>query len=128
VHRLFAKEAAMSFSGRFVPEELGGRRLAAFPALMLRVALSGAAAAAIVGIGSACMLFTTGPEWASLVFEPVSLVLMPGLLVGIVLSGPHDLDPQVVVAGTIVFYFLLFWAALEWRAWRQRKRRRRGRG
>jgi hypothetical protein len=113
----------MSFSGRFVPEEFGGQRLGAFPALMLRFVLAGVMAASVVGIGSACMLFSTGPEWASLIFEPVSLVLMPGLLVGMVLSGPHDLQPQVVLAGTIVFYFLLFWVVLEWRAWRRRRRR-----
>ena len=118
----------MSFSGPFVPEEFGGQRLGAFPSLMLRLVLAGAAAAAIVGVGSAGLLFTTGPEWASLLFEPVSLLLLPGLLVGIVLASPHDLDPHVVMNGTIVFYFLLFWAVLEWRAWRQRRRRRRRRG
>jgi hypothetical protein len=111
-----------------VPEHLGGQRLGPFASLMLRLVLSGAAAAGIVGIGSAGMLFTTGPEWASLLFEPVSLVLLPGLLVGIVLSGAHDLDPHVVMSGTIVFYFLVFWAVLEWRAWRQRRRQRRARG
>ena len=118
----------MSFSGRFVPEEFGGQRLGAFPSMMLRLVLASLAAAIVVGIGSAGMLFSTGPEWASLVFEPVSLLLLPGLLVGIIVSGPHDLDPHVVMNGTIVLYFLLFWAVLEWRAMRQRRRRRRGRG
>jgi hypothetical protein len=118
----------MSFSGRFVPEEFGGQRLGAFPSFMLRVVLSSLGAAAVVFLGSVGMLFTTGPEWASLLFEPVSLLLLPGLLVGMFVSGPHDLDPHVVLNGTIVLYFLLFWMVLEWRAWRQRRRRRRGRG
>ena len=118
----------MSFSGRFVPEEFGGQSLGPFTQLMVRMVFAAMAAAVVVGIGSAGMLFTTGPEWASLAFEPVSLVLLPGLLVSMALSGPHDLDPDVVLNGTIVLYFLLFWALLEWRAWRQRRRLRRRRG
>jgi hypothetical protein len=115
----------MSFSGRFVPEEFGGQRLGPFAAFMARLVLASVATAIVVGIGSAGMLFTTGPEWASLLFEPASLVLLPGLFIGMAISGPHDLYPQVVMNGTILFYFLLFWAVLEWRAWRQRRRRRR---
>jgi hypothetical protein len=112
-------EAAMSFSGRAVPEEYGGGRLAFVPALLLRVMLAGLLATLVVGAGSLGMLFSSGPEWTSLVFEPVSLLLLPGLLVGILYSGPHDLDPHMVLLGTILFYFLLFWAVLEWRAWRR---------
>ena len=112
----------MSFSGRFVPEEFGGRRLGPFAAFMARIVMAGVTAAAVVGIGSVGMLFTTGPEWASLLFEPISLLLLPGLLVGIIVSGPHDLDPHVVLQGTIILYFLFFWSVLEWRAWRQRRR------
>jgi len=118
----------MSFSGRFVPEEFGGQRLGPFAAFMSRLVLASVAAAIVVCIGSVGMLFSTGPEWSSLLFEPLSLVLLPGLLVGMVVSGPHDLEPEVVLNGTIVLYFLFFWAVLEWRAWRQRRRRRRRHG
>ncbi len=111
----------MSLSERFAPEELGGRRLSPFLSLMLRIVLAGVAAALVVSLGSAAMLLSTGPEWASLLFEPVSLLLLPGLIVGLFHSGPHDLEPHVVMNGTIVLYFLLFWAALEWRAWKQRR-------
>ena len=118
----------MSFSGRFVPEEFGGQHLGAFQSIMMSVVMASLAAAIVVSLGSAGMLFSTGPEWASLLFEPVSLLLLPGLLVGLLVSGPHDLDPHVVMNGTIVLYFLVFWAVLEWRAWRLRRRRRRRRG
>ena len=118
----------MSFSGRFVPQELGGRNLGAIPSVLLRFLYASIAAAAIVGIGSAAMLFTTGPEWASLLFEPMSLVLLPGLFVGMVLSGAHDLEPRIVLLGTIVFYIILIFALLELQAWRQRRRQRRRRG
>lgn len=118
----------MSFSGSSVPKELGGQGLGPFAALMARIVLAGVIAAAIVGIGSGGLMFTTGPEWASLLFEPVSLVLLPGLFVGMFATGPHDLEPHVVMNGTIVFYFVLVWAALEWRGWRQRRRQGRRRG
>jgi hypothetical protein len=114
----------MPFSGRFVPKEFGGQRLERFPALLLRLALAAALAGATVGIGSFGMLFSTGPEWQSLLFEPVSLLLLPGLLVGILVSGPHDLDPHIVLQGTIVLYFLFYWAVLEWREHKRRRRTR----
>jgi hypothetical protein len=114
----------MSFSGHFVPDELGGRRLGVFASVMSRIVLASLAAGLVVGLGSAGMLFTMGPAWASLLFEPISLLLLPGIIVGMVVSGPHDLDPHVILNGTIVLYFFTFWAILEWRAWRKRRRQR----
>ena len=112
-------------SRRVIGALLSGEGLGGFAALMARMVLASVAAALVVAIGSAGMLFTTGPEWASLIFEPVSLVLLPGLFVGMMISGPHDLDTHVVLNGTIVLYFLSFWMMLESLAWRRRRRRRR---
>ena len=111
----------MSFSGRLVPEEFGGNRLGSFAAFMLRLVLAGVFTAAVIGIASFGLLFATAPEWASLIFEPLSLLLMPGLGIAMALSGPHDLEPSVVVTASIVVYFLLFLGLLEWRAWRRRR-------
>jgi membrane protein DedA with SNARE-associated domain len=61
-----------------------------------------------------------------LIFEPLSLLLLPGMAVGVSVTGPHDLDPKMVVEASVIFYFVLFLAALEWRTWRQRRRRHRG--
>ncbi len=112
----------MSFTGRFVPEHLGGNRLGPFAAFMLRIVLAGALTAAVIGIASFGLLFATAPAWASLIFEPLSLLLIPGLGIAMALSGPHDLEPSVVVTASIVVYFLLFFALLEARAWRRRNR------
>lgn len=119
----------MSADRESLSQPAGGRRYAGFVALMGRMVLASVTAAIVVGAGSAAMLFTTGPEWASLVFEPISLVLLPGLFVGMAVSGPHDLDTHVVLNGTIVLYFFAFWLLLELRAWRKRRRleRRRAR-
>ncbi len=116
----------MSFGGRHVPEELGGRGLGPFSGFMLRVVLAGLGAAALVWIASVAMLFNTAPAWLSLVFEPLSLFLLPGLLVSVAASGPHDLDAAMVIESSAVIYFVCFLAALERRAFRQRTRRRRG--
>jgi hypothetical protein len=48
----------MSFSGHFVPDELGGRRLGVFASVMSRIVLASLAAGLVVGLGSAGMLFT----------------------------------------------------------------------
>jgi hypothetical protein len=118
----------VSFGGRFAPEELGGQDLGPFASLMVRIVLTSLATAFVVFVASAAMLFVTAPEWLSLIFEPLSLLMAPGLIAGLFASGPHDLNPVLVVKGSIVFYFLSFFCLLEWRAWRKRRARRRSRG
>jgi len=112
----------MSPTSRLGVEGFGGRNLGRFAGFMWRVVLAGVAAAVVVGLASVGMLFSTAPEWLSLIFEPLSLLFLPGLLVDMVQLGPHDLAPAVVVQASVAIYFVLFLGALEWRATRQRRR------
>jgi hypothetical protein len=109
-------------ASRLNPEGLGGRNLGRFAGFMVRVVLAGVATAVVVRLASVGMLVSTAPEWLSLILEPLSLLFLPGLLVGIVQSGPHDLAPAVVVQASVVIYFVLFLIGLEYRARRQRRR------
>lgn len=118
----------MSFTGRFVPEELGGRGIGPFASLMARLVLAGLATAAVIGLAFVGMLCVRAPTWVSLIFEPLSLFFLPGLIVGIFKSDPHDIVPRVVVHASVIFYFVLFLGALEWRASKRRRRARAARG
>lgn len=69
-----------------------------------------------MGLASAAMLFSTAPKWLSLIFEPISLLLLPGLVAGVVHTSPHDLEASVVLWAALLFYFVLFFCLLEWRA------------
>jgi hypothetical protein len=112
----------MLLRDRHVPEDLAQRGPVPFAAFLLRVVLAGVFTAALVWIASVAMLLDTAPAWVSLVFEPLSLFLLPGLVVAMVTAGKHDLNPSVVVAASGVFYFVCFLVALERRACRRRRR------
>lgn len=79
---------------------------------LLHVSLAAVVAMATVAMASAGMFLTTAPETVSLLFEPLSLLLMPGLLVSLLVVNAHDYSPPVVVETAFVFYFLFFLAAL----------------
>ena len=50
----------------------------------------------------------------SLLVEPISLLLMPGLLVSLAAAGPHDYKPNLVAIWSFVFYFIFFYVATGW--------------
>jgi len=101
----------------------GGKPGRSFAGFGLRVLMASAATAVVVGLASAGLLFSTARESVSLVLEPMSLMLMPGLLFGLYQAGPHDLDPRVILGASVGFYFMFFFSVLEWRAWSRRRRR-----
>jgi hypothetical protein len=68
----------------------------------------------LVGVASAANFLTTAPEALSLLFEPFSLLLMPGLLTSFALAGPHDYSIDTVLVASVVFYALFFYFALTW--------------
>jgi hypothetical protein len=94
-----------------------------FVGFWLRALMAAGATVAVVGVASAGLLFSTARESVSLVFEPLSLMLMPGMLFGMYQAGPHDLEPKVILWASFGFYFAFFFALLEWRAWSRRRRR-----
>lgn len=71
-------------------------------------------AAMLVAIASAANFLTTAPKVLSLLFEPFSLLLMPGLLASLALAGPHDYSPTTVVLTSVLFYSTFFYFALGW--------------
>jgi hypothetical protein len=113
----------VSFTGRYVPKQLD-RGLSPVISFALNMMLAGIATIVVVMIGATAMLFNTAPEWLSLIVEPLSLILLPGLCVGLAGTGPHDLEPHLVVDASVLFYFLLFLFLFQLRTWRRRRRRR----
>ena len=105
-----------------VTELVAGPNLDSFPALMLRVVAAGVATAVVIGLGSVALLFVRAPAWLSLIFEPVSLLLLPGMMISMKHAGPHDLDPILILKSSVAFYFTFFLAWFELRAWRARRR------
>ena len=117
--------SVVSFTGRFVPEEFGGKNLGPIVSFILRMLMACFATVAVVLLGASAMLLNTAPEWLSLMLEPVSLVLLPGLAAGLISSSPHDLDPGIILDASLLFYFFVFFLAFEALAWRKRRRLRR---
>ncbi len=87
--------------------------------------------AAVLGVAISCMFLTTSSEAVNLIFEPFSLLLMPGLVTALVLSNlhghhaqrTHDFSSNQVLALAAVFYFCFFFAAFWWWSRRQQIRR-----
>jgi hypothetical protein len=79
-----------------------------------RVLLSAAITALLLYLATEAMFVSTAPKLVSLVVEPFSLLLMPGLVVAIVLAGPHDFTPGSVLFIAAMFYFAFFYWALTW--------------
>ena len=77
-----------------------------------RVLLSAAITALLLLVATEAMFVTTAPRLVSLLVEPFSLLLMPGLIVAIALAGAHDFTPGSVVFIAAVFYFAFFYWAL----------------
>ena len=80
-----------------------------------RLALSAIVTCVLVGVATAGMFVTSAPKFVSLLFEPFSLLLMPGLIVAILFAGAHDFSPLSVVGVAAVFYFgFFFWVLTRW--------------
>ena len=79
-----------------------------------RVLLSAAITALLIYVATEAMYVTTAPKLVSLIVEPFSLLLMPGLVVAILLAGAHDFTPGSVLFLSAIFYFAFFYGALTW--------------
>ena len=82
--------------------------------ILTRAACAILCAALVVGAAMAANYLTTASKSISLLFEPVSLLLMPGLIVSILTAGPHDYSPHNVTIVSLAFYFVFFYAVLHW--------------
>ena len=82
----------------------------------LRLLYATLAATALVAISSAAILTTDQPRLISLFVEPLSLFLMPGLLVSLMTAGLHDYSLDTVLIVSFVFYLIAFYLLLHRRA------------
>jgi len=74
----------------------------------------------LVVAGTSALYVTSAPAWVSLLVEPFSLLLLPGLMVALVTSGSHDFAPEAVIAVSAAFYVGFIYVALLLRAARRR--------
>ena len=81
-----------------------------------RLLLSALLTGVLLAVSTAGMCVTSAPRLVSLLVEPFSLLLMPGLVVAIVVAGAHDFSPVSVVWIAAGFYFGFFYLVLTWRA------------
>ncbi len=89
-------------------------------AVLIRIFQATLCASILVAIASAANFLTTAPKFISLLFEPLSLLLIPGLLASLLVAGPHDYNPLLVFQVSLVFYIVVFYWGLNWRARRAR--------
>ena len=94
--------------------------------------LSAAGSGALVGLASLGMLLTTAPRTLNLLFEPLSLLFLPGIAIAIgwttleghlekhtkTFADNHDFSITFVVLCTLAFYF----AVLSWLLRRRQQR------
>ncbi len=93
--------------------------------LLLRALLATLAGIVLTGLAVAGIFFTTAPEFVSLVAEPFSLLLMPGLIASLIAAGPHDYSPNIVILVSLGCYVVLIFLALTSLARRRRLARSR---
>ena len=65
--------------------------------------------AILLALASAALDLTTAPALVSLLVEPFSLLLMPGMLISIAIAGRHDeVSARAVLIASACFYFVAF--------------------
>ena len=79
--------------------------------LLLAALAAGLLLAASVG----ALYLTSTPRFVALALEPISLFLLPGLVVAMAVAGPHDLEASTVLEASAVFYVAVFWLWFRWR-------------
>ncbi len=84
--------------------------------LALHLLLSAVVAAAILALACSGMFVAMAPRLISESVEPLSLLLLPGLLFAIASVGPHDFQPETVLQTSALFWFLIAFLFFTWRA------------
>ena len=93
--------------------------------LLRRVLLSSLASVCIITVASMGLFVTSWPKALSLLLEPFSLLLTPGVVGSLLFTQTHDYTESAILLSNFIFYFevcfALFWA------WDRRSRGRRSR-
>lgn len=104
-------------------------------ALLRRLTICVTAAAAVVALGYVGTTLSTAPEAANVLFEPLSLLLLPGLLASLSVttvlarlqSGGYHGAIHDVIGGYVLFASFLFYLVVGF-VWLGRRRARRASG
>jgi len=115
----------MGLTATIIGEPAAATKLRLATVIARRILLAALLTALLMAGAIGAMFVTTAPAIVSLLLEPFSLLLTPGLLAGLLSSGPNDLSPITVVTVTAGFYFGFFYLALWWFG-RSKRRGRRG--
>ncbi len=79
-----------------------------------RIALSVVVAAVAIAAGSAALFVTSAPKWISILVEPFSLVLTPGVAISMIFTKAHDYTQWEILRGAFGFYVVLLYGLLWW--------------
>ncbi len=91
--------------------------------VLWRSLFAGTATALLIWLALFGLWVATGPEWLGLSLEPLSLFLLPGFVLSVLIAGPHDIDPRVIVVASAVMYFVAFYWLLRRRSHQRAARR-----
>ena len=73
-----------------------------------RLLLAALLTAALLAAGSAALFVTSAPAAISLLLEPFSLLLTPGMLIAVAVYGSHDdASANAVLVASGCFYFVV---------------------
>jgi hypothetical protein len=92
--------------------------------MALWVVVSVAGGVAVTTAALLALFVTTWPKWLSLLVEPISLLLTPGVIASMLFTGHHDYLAGPTLIGNLAFYALFFLGLLLGREWIARDRRR----
>jgi hypothetical protein len=82
---------------------------------LLRACGSILCAAILIGLGSGAVFLTTESRVLSYLLEPLSLLLLPGLLIALGAAGAHDFSPNSVIYAAFAWYIVFFYLIFTWR-------------
>jgi hypothetical protein len=77
--------------------------------LIGRLLAASLAAFALTAVAVGAVHLTAAPKYISLLLEPLSLLLTPGLVVSLLAAGAHDFSAELVSMAAFFFYFVVFY-------------------
>lgn len=100
---------------------MGVSPLQAARVLARRLLFAALLTAVLLTLASAALSFTTAPAFVSLLIEPFSLLLTPGLLISLAIAGRHnEVSASAVLLASACLYFVAISLVLT--RWSGRKR------
>jgi len=113
----------MGLTATMTPGPVASNKLSLVGIVARRILLAALLTTLTMVAAIGAMFVTTAPQIVCVLIEPLSLLLMPGLLAALLSSGPTDLSPVSVVMVATGFYFAFFCLALWWLDRARRARR-----